>query len=78
MDRKVVKTNCLMCSWGCGINAYVDDGKLIEVEGTTEHPQNQGILCPRGKHLVDYVYSPDRLRYPMKKNKRRLEQNFLG
>jgi len=32
-----------------------------------EHPLNQGVLCPRGKALVDYVYSPDRLKYPMKR-----------
>ncbi len=63
----MIKTDCILCVWGCGINAYVEDGRLVRVEGMTEHPLNQGILCPRGEHLVDYVYSPDRLKYPMKK-----------
>ncbi len=67
MSTKVIKTDCILCVWGCGINAYVEDGKLVKVEGMAEHPLNQGSLCPRGKALVDYVYSPDRLKYPMKK-----------
>ena len=58
MVQKILKTDCIACVWGCGINAYVKDGKLVKVEGMTEHPLNQGELCPKGAALVDYVYSP--------------------
>ena len=64
---ELIKTDCILCVWGCGINAYVEDGRLVRVEGMTEHPLNQGALCPRGRHLVDYIYSPDRLKHPLKK-----------
>jgi anaerobic selenocysteine-containing dehydrogenase len=64
---ELIKTDCILCVWGCGVNAYVKDGRLVKVEGMAEHPLSQGLLCPRGRHLVDYVYSPDRLKYPMKK-----------
>jgi len=66
-DKKLIKTDCILCVWGCGINAYVEEGRLVKVEGMTEHPLNQGVLCPRGQQLVDYIYSPDRLKYPMKR-----------
>jgi anaerobic selenocysteine-containing dehydrogenase len=33
----------------------------------TEHPLNQGLLCPKGKALVDYVYSLERLKHPLKR-----------
>ena len=66
---ELIKTDCILCVWGCGINAYVEDDRLVRVEGMTEHPLNQGVLCPKGKHLVDYVYSPDRLKYLMEKVK---------
>jgi len=66
---ELIKTDCILCIWGCGINAYVEDGRLVRVEGMAEHPMNRGVLCPKGRHLVDYVYSPDRLKYPMKKAK---------
>ena len=53
MDK--IKTDCILCVWGCGINAYVEDGRLVKVEGMAEHPLNRGVLCPRGEHLVDYI-----------------------
>ena len=66
-ETKVIKSACILCFLACGINAYVKDGRLVKVEGMAENPLNQGWLCPRGEHLPDYVYSPDRLKYPMKK-----------
>lgn len=67
MSKQVIKTDCILCVHGCGIMAYVEDGKLVRVEGMPEHPLNRGGLCPRGKALVDYIYSPDRLKHPLKK-----------
>ncbi len=67
MTKEVIKTDCIMCINSCGINAYVEDGKLVKVEGMPEHAVSQGYICPRGEALVEYVYSPERLQYPMKK-----------
>jgi len=64
---EVSKTVCMLCFQVCGINAYVEGGKLIKVEGMKEHPFSRGVVCPRGYCLPDYVYSPDRLNYPLKK-----------
>lgn len=66
-ESQVIKSDCILCVNGCGIDAYVENGKLVKVEGMAEHPSNQGALCPRGQRLVEYVYSPDRLKYPMKR-----------
>jgi anaerobic selenocysteine-containing dehydrogenase len=63
----------MLCFQVCGINAYVKDGQLVKVEGMTEHPFSRGVLCPRGQYLASYVYSPDRLKYPMKKQ----DGNFI-
>jgi len=61
------KTVCMLCFQVCGINAYVEGGKLVKVEPMPEHPFSRGVLCPRGQCLADYVYSPDRLESPMKR-----------
>lgn len=66
MAQKVIKTDCIMCINSCGINAYVEDGKLVKVEGTTENPISDGYICPRAKALPEYVYSPDRVLHPMR------------
>ena len=64
---EIIKTDCGLCINSCGIDAYVEDGKLVKVEGTKENFLNKGELCEKGKYLVDMVYSPNRLKYPMKK-----------
>ncbi len=64
---KLIKTDCLACANGCGINAYVENGRLVKVEGMAEHPLNEGVLCTRAQHLIDFIYSPDRLKHPLKK-----------
>jgi anaerobic selenocysteine-containing dehydrogenase len=61
------KTVCMLCFQVCGINAYVKEGKLTRVEPMMEHPFSRGVLCSRGLNLIPYVYSPDRILYPMMK-----------
>ena len=64
---EIIKTDCGLCINSCGIDAYVEDGKLVKVEGTKENWLNEGELCEKGKYLVDQLYNPTRLKYPMKK-----------
>ncbi|WP_165062345.1 MULTISPECIES: molybdopterin-dependent oxidoreductase [unclassified Adlercreutzia] len=52
---------------GCGIKAFVKDGKLLKIEGDPNHPITKGRLCPRCLALKEYVYHPDRITYPMKR-----------
>ena len=66
-ETKVVKTDCILCINSCGINAYVENGRMVKVEGMPEHGVSEGYICPRGEALVEYLYAPDRLKYPMKK-----------
>lgn len=66
-DTEIIKTDCALCVNCCGINAYVRNGRLTKIEGMQEHPVNRGAICPKAERLVEHVYSPDRLLYPMKK-----------
>ncbi|RLC73669.1 MAG: dimethylsulfide dehydrogenase [Chloroflexi bacterium] len=76
-EIKIVRTTTWSagpgCHGGCGVLAYIKDGKLVKVEGDPDHPWNQGRLCPRALALTQYVYHPDRLRYPLKRVGRRGE-----
>ncbi|HPJ97581.1 MAG TPA: molybdopterin-dependent oxidoreductase, partial [Syntrophales bacterium] len=65
---KIHKTVCMLCFQVCGINAYVQDGKLVKVEGMKEHPFSRGVVCHRGYRLPEYIYAPDRLKYPLRRN----------
>ncbi|WP_418931524.1 molybdopterin-dependent oxidoreductase, partial [Gordonibacter pamelaeae] len=64
------------CGWsppgdhpvGCGMFIYTDkDGKFVKVEGDPDHPISQGRLCPRCLAMKDFIESPNRIRYPMKR-----------
>ena len=52
----------------CGVKFYVDDqGVLQKVEGDENNPITNGRLCMRCLALRDYIYSPSRIIYPMKR-----------
>jgi formate dehydrogenase major subunit len=65
------RNTCPYCSVGCGVILYGlgDKSKnarteVIHVEGDPDHPVNRGTLCPKGSALLDFIHSPNRLRFP--------------
>ncbi len=66
-NETVVPGFCSMCgpNGGCGIYAFVKDGRLIRVAGMAESPKNKGSLCAKGLASAQWLYSPDRLKYPL-------------
>jgi len=68
-DERMIPTFCSLCgpSPGCGLNCFVKDGRLVRVEGMKESPVNQGRLCPKAFASMQWVYSPQRLKYPLKR-----------
>ncbi|MBP2632590.1 MAG: Trimethylamine-N-oxide reductase (cytochrome c) [Firmicutes bacterium] len=62
MTRHVCSRNCYDT---CGIIAHVYRGKLEKITGDPEHGYTCGKLCAKGQNAIDYVYSPERIRYPM-------------
>ena len=68
-DTRIIPTFCGMCgpSAGCGIYAHVRDGKFIRIEGMKESPLNRGRNCAKAHAAPEWVYSPDRLRHPMRR-----------
>ena len=45
----------------------IEDGKAVKVEGLPSHPLNKGKLCEKGEAMLQNVYNPNRLKYPMKR-----------
>jgi anaerobic selenocysteine-containing dehydrogenase len=46
---------------------HVAEGKVTKVEGDPESPHNKGKLCAKGYASVEYLYHPDRLKYPLRR-----------
>jgi anaerobic selenocysteine-containing dehydrogenase len=68
-EETLIPTFCAMCgpSSGCGIMAKVVDGKFVGIEPFPECPTNNGTNCPKAHAAPQWVYSPERLKYPMKR-----------
>jgi len=62
---KIVKTICNMCINQCGIDVYVQDGKIVEVSGMQEHPLHH--LCIKPYASAEVVHSKERLTTPLKR-----------
>lgn len=54
-----------MCTSRCGVIATVEDGVFTKVNADPDHPN--GCICIKGSAAPEMVYSPDRLRTPMKR-----------
>ncbi len=65
--REVIASTCLGCNGGCGIIGYVEDRRLVKIEGNPEHPYNRGKICARGLDMLSALYDPDRVLYPMRR-----------
>ena len=64
MEKK--QSFCGICSAGCPMDVYVEDGKVVEIEGHTENGKSRG-LCAKGAASKQYLYNEERILYPMKR-----------
>jgi anaerobic selenocysteine-containing dehydrogenase len=65
VEEKVKKGLCGICPSGCGIEISMEEERLHRIKPMKSHPL--GIVCTRGVHSDEIVYSPDRLKFPMKR-----------
>jgi len=66
-DVRVVNTGCCHdCGGRCVLKAHVKDGRVTRFESDTgDDPQIRA--CMRGRAYRQRLYSPDRLRYPLRR-----------
>ncbi|MCL5958807.1 MAG: molybdopterin-dependent oxidoreductase [Chloroflexi bacterium] len=62
-EKKVVTSVCGICPGACGVDVELVDGKIDRILPRKDHPM--GIVCVRGAHAKEIVYSPDRLQHPL-------------
>jgi thiosulfate reductase/polysulfide reductase chain A len=60
-----VHSMCEMCVWRCGLIAKVVEGRVVKLDGNSEHPHSRGNLCPRGQSGLMNTYDPDRVLTPL-------------
>ena len=73
---RIVKTTCSTCGPCCEVDAYVEGGKLVGVEGARNTPAQSGGLCAKGAAALQYVYNKERILYPMRRAGEKGEGKF--
>lgn len=56
---------CGICPAGCWVEVKLEEGRLTDIRADTGHPL--GMICRRGEHAAEMIYSEHRLRYPMRR-----------
>jgi anaerobic selenocysteine-containing dehydrogenase len=72
-ERTAIPSACWQCVTRDAIVGYVEDGRLVKIEGHPEMLSSGGKLCARGQAGINQVYNPDRLLHPIKRVGRRGE-----
>ena len=70
---EAVPYTCLQCNVEDGGLAFIENGKVVKLEGNPKHPGNRGKLCAKGTAGTNQLYDPDRILYPMRRAGRRGE-----
>ncbi|MBC3795622.1 molybdopterin-containing oxidoreductase family protein [Acetobacterium tundrae] len=74
---EIRKSHCSICLRKCGIDATVEDGILIKVEGSQGDGPSGGNLCVKAFASKEYVYREDRIQTPLKRVGPRGEGKFI-
>ena len=56
--------DCFDC---CKFNVYVDENKVVKIEGDKEHPYTKGVVCKKGLMHLDRLNHPKRQYTPLLK-----------
>lgn len=65
---KKVPTACAVCGSCCEVEACVEDGRLVSIEGAK---------CAKGVAGAQFEYNPERILYPMKRTGEKGEGKFI-
>ncbi|MFQ5703195.1 MAG: IscS subfamily cysteine desulfurase [Gemmatimonadales bacterium] len=65
MDVERKQGICGICPAGCWVEVGLKDGRLVDIRAAKGHPL--GMLCRRGQHAPDIVYSEHRLKHPQRR-----------
>jgi anaerobic selenocysteine-containing dehydrogenase len=66
-ERKAIPSACWQCVSRDSMIGFVEDGRLVKLEGHPKSIRGNGYICARGQGGLTSVYDPDRILHPMKR-----------
>src|SRR3990172_9404951 len=68
------KAGCVLCAQNCGLEALVEDNRMVKVRPDKTNPRSQGYACRKGLNVMHNQHHADRLTYPLKRVGERFER----
>jgi len=66
-QKEIRKGWCGPCHVRCGLLVEFEGDRATRVKGNPDTPVNRGAMCQRGRLILEHLYHPDRLNYPLKR-----------
>jgi thiosulfate reductase/polysulfide reductase chain A len=66
-EREMIASACWSCVTRDSMVGYVEDGRLVKLEGHPDSIRGRGKICSKGAAGINQLYDPDRILYPMKR-----------
>ncbi|MFV2033604.1 MAG: molybdopterin-dependent oxidoreductase [Halocynthiibacter sp.] len=73
LERQAIASACWQCVTRCPMIAFVEDGRLMKIEGQPNSIRTNGVMCAKGQAGVNQYSDPDRILYPMRRTGKRGE-----
>ena len=64
------------CPSACSLDVTVENGRLVAVTGTADHPFTQGVICGKVRAYAERVHSPLRVLTPLRRVGRKGDGRF--
>jgi anaerobic selenocysteine-containing dehydrogenase len=67
MTSRKVHTFCRLCDPHCGLEAVVEDGRIVSLRNDQDHPVHKGFSCHKGIQYLRVHQDSDRLNHPLRR-----------
>jgi len=67
LERQAIPSACWQCVTRCPNISYVEDGRLVKIEGQPNSIRTNGVMCSKGQGGIGQYSDPDRILYPMRR-----------
>jgi anaerobic selenocysteine-containing dehydrogenase len=61
------KTCCMLCGQNCGLEALVEENRIVKVRPDKANPRSEGYICRKGMNVANYQHHAQRLTHPLKR-----------
>ena len=68
LKQNEYRTACRGCHGGCVHILTVEEGKVVKIRPDPDAPLNKGRACAKGMSIIEQMYHPDRITYPMRRS----------